>query len=523
MMNSESIHGFLRFWARRWPEREAVCFGDARLTYGALNDASDRIAASLLQLGVKRGEPVGILMTNRPEFPEAMFAILKAGGVVTLLNIRQTAKEMLHPIQDSNLRIIFTEEKFLPILTLARSQFDLQVFTVESGPERAISSLKTCTEPAPNAVVANNDDAALLCYTSGTTGVPKGALLSHRSLHSAAMARAAALGASHNDRVLMPLPLSYTGGAVTLLRDGLLLGATVFLTDAADAKGFLDLIAKERITNMASVPVIFERMMTHPDFLTTDLSSLRVAIGAGALMTTHLLETWQARGVNMMQGYGLTESAGSYVTMLFGEDAVRKLGFAGRPLPNVELSLRDEAGAAIGCNEIGEIWIKSPVVMHGYLNMPEATAETIVDGWMRTGDMGLVDEEGFLKVVDRSKDMVISGGLNIYPAEIERALAGAGGLDEFAIVGIPDSQWGEVPILIAPDLDRIDLAALRRACEEELADYKRPKLLVKHDGPLPRTISGKVRKGPLREQYRSPPPHAIALKSIDSAHASNGR
>lgn len=512
-MQSESIHGFLRFWARRWPDKEAFCLGDERITYGALDGASDRIAAALSAHGVAAGENVGILMTNRPEFVEVMFGILKAGAVITLLNIRQTAKELLHPILDSRMRFVFTEAKFLPALALARKQAPLRVLTADTDGE-TIAAFKatTATSPAENIVTA--DAPAFLCYTSGTTGVPKGALLSHRSLHSAAMARATAFGATHADRVLMPLPLSYTGGAVTLLRDGLLIGATVFLHDTSEAKDFLDLIEKERITNMASVPVIFERMMTHPDFSSTDLSSLRIAIGAGSLVSTHLLETWQKRGVNMMQGYGLTESAGSYVTILFGEDAVRKLGAAGRALPNVELSLRDEDGAPVPTGTAGEIWIRSPVAMLGYYGMPERTAETIVDGWMRTGDVGTLDEEGFLKIVDRSKDMLISGGLNVYPAEVERVLAGAGGLDEFAVIGVPDTTWGETAILVAPDLDRVDLAAFRRVCEEELADFKRPRFLVRHDGPLPRTISGKVQKNLLREKYAQLPDDAIALKSI---------
>lgn len=513
-MTSESIHGFLRFWARRWPDKEAVCFENARVTYGALDDASDKVAAGLAERGVRAGENVGVLMTNRPEFVEIMFGILKAGGVITLLNIRQTAKELVHPVLDSGMRFIFTEEKFLPVLARIRQQAMLNVFTADESGEPSIATFKqTDSRSHPTTVVAA-DAPAFLCYTSGTTGVPKGALLSHRSIHSAAMARATAFGATHADRVLMPLPLSYTGGAVTLLRDGLLIGATVFLRDTSEAKDFLDLIEMEHITNMASVPVIFERMMSHPDFASTDLTSLRIAIGAGSVISVQLLETWQKRGVNMMQGYGLTESAGSYVTILFGEDAVRKLGSAGRALPNVELSLRNESGAPVEAGTPGEIWIRSPVAMLGYFNMPERSAETTVEGWMRTGDVGVLDPEGFLYIVDRSKDMLISGGLNVYPAEIERVLAGAGGLEEFAIIGVPDAQWGEAAVLVTPDLDRVDLVAFRRICEEELADFKRPKYLVRHNGPLPRTISGKVQKTVLRDTYAKPPADAIPFKSI---------
>lgn len=518
-MSSESIHGFLRFWARRWPDKEAVCFEEARVTYGVLDRNSDRVAAGLAQRGVKPGENIGILMTNRPAFIDVMFGILKAGGVITLLNIRQTAKELVHPVRDSGMRFIFTEAKFLPTLARVRQEAKIQVFTADLSAEPSIASFKETEAVSPTDNTVSADSPAFLCYTSGTTGLPKGALLSHRSIHSAAMARATTFGATHADRVLMPLPLSYTGGSVTLLRDGLMIGATVYMRESSDAKEFLDLIEKERITNMASVPVIFERMMNHPDFASTDLSSLRIAIGAGSLISIHLLETWQRRGVNMMQGYGLTESAGSYVTILFGEDAVRKLGTAGRALPNVDLSLRDEDGAPVSSHTPGEIWIRSPAAMLGYFNMPDRTAETIVDGWMRTGDIGVLDNDGFLKIVDRSKDMLISGGLNVYPAEVERVLAGAGGLDEFAIIGIPDAQWGEVAVLVTPDLDRIDLVELRRVCEEELADFKRPKYLVRHDGPLPRTISGKVQKTILRDIFAKPPSDAIALKAIGDSRS----
>jgi len=260
---------------------------------------------------------------------------------------------------------------------------------------------------------------------------------------------------------------------------------------------------------------MFENLMNHPRFSHTDLSSVRQAVTGGATPSLRLLNTFHARGILLVQGYGLTEAGGSHVTLLFGEDAQRKLGFAGRPLPNIGVKVMrsDELQAAAG--EPGEIWVHGPTLMSGYLNSPELTSQTLVGGWLKTGDIGFFDGEGYLKIVDRSKDMLISGGLNVYPAELERVLASIPGLKEFAVIGVPDSRWGEVPMLVvAQRLETLNLSELRAFCVSELADYKRPRYIVNHEGPLPRTFSGKIQKAVLRQSYPSVPDRSVDLKSL---------
>jgi fatty-acyl-CoA synthase len=482
------------------------------LTWSEIDRRSDNIAAGLWEAGVRKGDAVGILMRNRLEFVEALIGIFKASGSAVLLNVRYTAKEMLHPLRDAGVTLVIADHSFLTILDLAAQDIPaLRIFVTDNVAGREAFDTLRIDKAAPE-VQLDGEDIALICYTSGTTGTPKGAMISHYAICSGAAARSVATGLNYNDRVLLPLPLAYTGGTVMLLRDGVVPGSTFYITNDASADNMLQLIESERISMVSSVTVLFEKMMNHPRFIYTDISSLRHATTGGAVVTLHLLRTWQARGVSLTQSYGLTESAGTFMTILFPDEAERKIGFAGRPLPQVQLKIVDADGKSLPPNTSGEILVKSPAVMSGYLNLPVQTAETLRDGWLHTGDIGFVDEEGYLKVVDRLKDMLISGGMNVYPAEVEKALASLPGLGEFTVIGIPDERWGEVPMLVAATLDRVDLGALRERCHSELADYKRPKYAVAHGADLPRTFSGKITKPLLRAMYEKIPDNAISLK-----------
>jgi fatty-acyl-CoA synthase len=385
------------------------------------------------------------------------------------------------------------------------------VFAADPHPSApALADLRLAAAGAPD-VEVDRDDVALICYTSGTTGLPKGALITHGNIYAGAVAKCLAVGQTHRDRLLIPMPLAYTGGCVALLRDGITPGATTYLEPDADPERFLDLIEKERITSLVSVATLFEMMMQHPRFDSADLSSLTHAVTGGTTVTPHLLQAWMDRGVEITQGYGLTEAGGAFVTLLFPSDAIRKWGFTGKKLMHLDVIIVDEKGNELPPGESGEVLVRGPVVMKGYLGKPDETAKTLEGGWLHTGDVGFLDDEGFLKIVDRVKDMLISGGLNVYPAEIERALGGASGLDEFCVIGVSDERWGEVPMIVASSLDGVDIAVVWERCCDLLADYKRPQYIVEH-GPLPRTLSAKITKKPLREQYPKAPAEAIALK-----------
>jgi fatty-acyl-CoA synthase len=515
-MATENLTDYIGFWARRWPEKPVAIDKRRALTWQQLHHSSERIAAGLMALGVKRGDAVGILLRNRVEFLEAEFGAIKSGAALALLNPRHTPREMAFPLMDARIKIVLTEAEFLPLFEAVRSNIDHAFLVYAVDADSSVRSFEdlAALEPIGGLPQLYGSDIAFICYTSGTTGRPKGAMLSHHAIFSGAVVKILATGQVSSDRLLMPLPLAYTGGAVGLIRDTILLGATAYLIDG-DAGQYLDLIERERINHIAGVPVMFESLMNHPRFAHTNLSCVRQAVTGGATPSLRLLNTFHERGILLVQGYGLTEAGGSHVTLLFGEDAQRKLGFAGRPLPNIGVKVRraDDSPAAV--DEPGEIWVHGPTLMSGYLNNPALTAEVLVDGWLKTGDVGFFDAEGYLKIVDRSKDMLISGGLNVYPAELERVLATVPGLKEFAVIGVPDTRWGEVPLMVvAQGLETLDLAGLRAFCERELADYKRPRYIVNYEQPLPRTFSGKIQKAVLRQHYQAVPEQSVDLKEL---------
>ena len=502
----------LLFWARTTPGKTAIDVDGARLSYAELDRRSDEMAAGLAALGIGKGDRVGILMRNRVEFAEAMYAIMKAGAAIVLLNIRYTPAEIRHPITDAGLTAILTESALLPLVADAPAYAPgLRLFSADPADGAApLEELRRKGAARPD-IDIDGADIALVSYTSGTTGVPKGAMLSHGAIYAAGAARACFVGHSFRERMLLPMPLAYTAGAVFFMRDGVNAGCTTWFLRQPTGEAMLGLIERERITSVQGVTVLFEAMLQSPRFASTDLSSLTHALTGGAMVTRHLLEAWQARGVQLVQGYGQTESAGSHIAILAGEDAKRKMGFCGRPMPNLDLRIVDGEGNALPPGTPGEIWVRGSSIMTGYLNRPEETAAALAGGWLHTGDIGLLDAEGYLKILDRTKDMLISGGLNVYPAEIEKVLGDVPGLEEFCIIGVPDPRWGEVPMIVASGSAPVDMDRLLLRCRQELADYKRPRYLVRHADPMPRTLSGKITKGVLRALYCEVPEDAVLL------------
>jgi fatty-acyl-CoA synthase len=322
----------------------------------------------------------------------------------------------------------------------------------------------------------------------------------------------AARGITWRDTLFIPIPLAFAGGMCYFIREGLLIGATTVLAADPDPGRLLELVEAERVNTWGSVAAIFQMMMDHENFERTDLSSLRFVVAGGGPIPIEMLRVWQQRGVHVAQGYGCTEASGECVTLLFPDEVADRIWSAGRPLANRDLRVVDDDGQPAATNEAGTILISGPMLMKGYLNQPEETAALLKDGWFNTGDMGSLDEEGYLTVLGRKKDMFISGGLNVYPAEIELTLTGAlPGLEEVAVIGMASQRWGEVPLLVVPDIARIDLARLWELSSTHLADYKRPRYAVSHGGALPRNMNGKLVKMPLREMYQSGSKEIIEL------------
>lgn len=510
-MNHLTLYRSLQFWANRWPDRLAVKSDNRTATWRQLETASTAIAAGLADLGVREGDAVGILMHNSLDFVESLLAVLRLGARVTLLNIRFTQSELVYPVMDSALRAVITQQELVGLLAEARQAVPHLRVVLREG-EGADGSLADLRAKHGHVDAADVDEnaTALICYSSGTTGFPKGVMLSHRNVREGALATAIPCGITSHDRVLISAPLAYTWGISQYLRESLIPGATATIVDPAlGADQLMDLLLADGITMWSAVPVFFEQIAANPRFAEADFSRLRHAVTGGASL--HLLQQWQDKGVLLTQAFGMTETGGGHVTMLFGDEAKTRLGWAGRALLGVDLAIADDDGAMLPAGQEGEILVRGAMVMQGYLNNPGETRAARWGDWLRTGDVGVLDDEGYLKVTGRKKDMIRSGGLNVYPAEIERVLAGISGMSEFAVIGVPDDRWGEVPMIVTNDSRDPDLDALWQRCLADLAGYKRPRYLFRYGRPLPRTFSGKIMKFALQEEFRHLPEGAIPL------------
>jgi acyl-CoA synthetase (AMP-forming)/AMP-acid ligase II len=509
-----NINDLIRYWGRTRPEHPAIIFGERTQTWGELDAVSDALARGLARRGVGKGDRVGILMKNRLEVAWTMLATVKLGAISVPLNFRLLARELLPMSEDSAPRVVVTEADLAGLLEPAHSALGFDIFATDTSDLPAFETLLAERGPAPTVELAD-EDPAFICYTSGTTGMQKGAVLTHRSILSVGQSAAITHGLSWRDRVLAAAPLVYTGSGISVFMQFVVYpGATMVLLRDFDAELGLDAIIKHQVTACTMVPVIWERIAQLPAFTDQRLANFTFAGAGGAPVQQELLQVFRAHGIPLTQVYGLTEASGLAATMRY-EDALSRPGFAGLPLVGTRIRIGGPHGATLPASEVGEIMVAGPHVMHSYWNRSEETAATIEDGWLRTGDLGLQDEDGFLKLVDRRKDLVISGGLNVYPAEIEQALAGTEGLLELAVIGVPDDTWGEVPMVVFRTKD--DVSAVRRrlaeAAASSLARFKQPKYAVSSDEPLPRTFSGKLAKPALRERFPAPPPGSALPRS----------
>ncbi len=514
-MSDVNLHSTLEFWAVRWPDRPAIKCGYDSITWGDLDRRSSEIAAGLVQSGVAKGDRIGILMHNRIDFIVTLYAVLKSGASLVLLNVRFTPKEMAYPLTDAGIKVVISESAFQDVLQDTIQEVpDVDVYMIDQTSQfRSYNDLCVVGGKVSNLSIGR-DDVALVCYTSGTTGFPKGAMLTHGSIRESGLAGIVSMGITFEDRLMISLPLAYTWGTCQYLREALISGATTILEASFDADHLMDVIEREKITIWASVVVLFEKIANSPRFSGAGLSSLKHAITGNA--SRHLLKTWRSIGVPITQAYGLTETGG-HATILYSEDAETKMGSSGRAVMHSDIKVVDENGKTVAPGQAGEVLIKGPIVMKGYLNKPEETAKTMDGDWLKTGDIGYMDEGGYLSLVDRSKDMLKSGGLNVYPAELERIIAGITGLEEFAIIGVADEQWGEVPMIIYHGTQKLDLAGLKDRIQSDLADFKRPKYVVDYGKPLPRTVSGKILKRDLRLEFKAAPKTAVLLKDSKTA------
>jgi fatty-acyl-CoA synthase len=482
---------WIRDRARTTPARVAIDFDGREVTYAELDDRSERRAAELLAAGLRRGDRVATLTGNSPEHVEALFACAKAGFVLVPLSWRLSAPELAYQLDDCEPAVLLVEDEFAELADASLAEASLRPDRRRIG-EVGESAGRVDAEVA-------DDDPLFLIYTSGTTGKPKGALLTHANCFWTNLAFDLGTGMASDDVALQVLPQFHCGGWNVQPLLTWWKGGTVVLERSFDPTRCLALIAEKRVTTLMGVPAIYLFMAQEPDFEHADLTSLGRAVVGGAPMPEALLETWHARGVDIVQGYGLTEAAPN-VLCLPAEDAVRKQGFAGKPYPYVEVALRDpESGRLLEGPAEGELVVRGPNVFAGYWRNAEATAAAMADGWLLTGDVAERDDEGYYRIRSRLKDMYISGGENVYPAEVESVLHEHPAVADAAVVAVADERWGEVGIaavVLAPG-EVADEEELLEHCRARLARFKVPRG-VRFLDELPRSGMGKVLKDELR-------------------------
>jgi fatty-acyl-CoA synthase len=472
MTATHTIGRWIRDRARTAPERVAIDHLGRTVTYEELDAASERLAGAFRARGLARGDRVATLTGNSPEHVAAFFACAKAGLIIAPLSWRLAPAELAYQLEDAEPALFLVEDEYAELARASGRPFEELALTSEGG-------------AALDAEVGD-DDPLLLVYTSGTTGRPKGALLTHANCFWTNLSFDLATGVSDGDVVLQILPQFHCGGWNVHALLAWWKGATVVLERAFDPARCLALIEEKRITTMMGVPANYLFMSQEPSFAGADLRSLRRAVVGGASMPEALLETWRLRGVEIVQGYGLTEAAPN-VLCVPPEDAVRKAGWAGKPYPHVDVRLSPE----------GELQVRGPNVFAGYWRNPGATAEVFDGEWLRTGDVAERDEEGFYRIKDRLKDMYISGGENVYPAEVESVLHEHPAVADVAVVGVPDERWGEVGVAFVVPAADISEEQLVEFVRERLARFKAPKV-VRFVDVLPRSGLGKVLKDELR-------------------------
>jgi fatty-acyl-CoA synthase len=465
-----TIGRWIRDRARTTPGRVAIDHLGRDVTYAELDDLSERFAASFLARGLERGDRVATLTGNSPEHVAVFFACAKAGLMLVPLSWRLAAPELAYQLADAEPALFLVEDEHAALAEAGCDGHPFERLEPTDGGELPVDAQ------------VEDADPLLLVYTSGTTGRPKGALLTHANCFWTNLSFDLATGVAGEDIVLQILPQFHCGGWNVHALLGWWKGARVVLERSFDAPRCLALIEEKRVTTMMGVPANYLFLSQEPAFASADLSSLRRAVVGGAPMPEALLGLWHGRGVDIVQGYGLTEAAPN-VLCLPPEDAARKAGWAGKPYPHVDVRLSAE----------GELQVRGPNVFAGYWRNPEATAEVLVDGWLRTGDVAERDDEGFYRIKGRLKDMYISGGENVYPAEVESVLYEHEAIADAAVVGVPDERWGEVGIAFVVVDSSISEAEVIDFVRGRLARFKAPKAVHFVDA-LPRSAMGKVSK-----------------------------
>jgi long-chain acyl-CoA synthetase len=486
-----NLAGLLSASAERDPDHVAIKLDDIELSYGMLHGATAHIAGLLAAHGFQRGDRVGIMLPNVPYFPVCYYGVLRAGGIVVPMNVLLRTREVAYYLSDSGAKLLFAWHGFAADAEAGAAQAGAECLLVEPGSfEQEVGSATPDTAVADTA----DDDTAVLLYTSGTTGQPKGAELTHANLTLNARGSADLFDLGSEGMVLGALPLFHSFGQTCSMNATVGSGGTLTLLPRFDPGKALEIIQRDEVNVFQGVPTMYGAMLHHPERDKYDVSTLKLCGSGGSAMPVELLRGFdQAFGCKILEGYGLSES--SPVASFNHADRERKPGSIGTPIKNVEMRVVDDDGHEVPQGEVGEIVIRGYNVMKGYWQRPEATAETIIDGWLHTGDMGRVDEDGYFYVVDRKKELIIRGGYNVYPREIEEVLYEHPAVREAAVLGVPHDEYGEeVGAAVAlKDGASATPEELRDYVKSQVAAYKYPRVVWLLDD-LPKGPTGKILK-----------------------------
>ena len=492
------------------PHREAYvdAGGNLRLTFQELNERCNRTANAFLDAGVKKGERIGFLLMNSAEFMEAYCAAAKIGAVVVPLNWRLVPDELEFILKDSGAKRLLFGAEFANTVKELHSRGEKTDIThwLQVEADGAIlpfaesyEAFRDAASPSEPTIGATRDDMLYIMYTSGTTGLPKGVVHTHDTSIWALITVASTTYFHDADRFLGALPMFHVGALMPLTLN-IYRGATSVVMRSFDPKLAWELIQNEKLTTGLAVPAMLNFMLQVPDFQQYDTSTLRWILSGAAPVPVALMQRYADLGIEIHQIYGLTETCGP-AAVIDAENALAKVGSTGKAFFHTDVRLASADGSDCAPGEPGEILVRGPHIMREYWNRPDATAETIVDGWLHTGDVAVMDEDGFIFIQDRIKDMIISGGENVYPAEIEGILVTHPGIVEAAVIGQASEKWGESPFAIVVRKDEsLSAEDVLSFCTEKLARFKQP-TRVEFIDQIPRNPSGKILKRVLREQF----------------------
>lgn len=493
------VAGWIEKRAAITPERVALIGEDRQLTYREMNSEVNRVARLLAEkYGLQTGERVGILAGNSIDYLLLLFAIAKLGAIAVVLNIRLTPRELSFQLSDSGTRLLVAERTQQANVQQMIAETEVEYvlwFSGQSESSERLCQQAVCMSHLPFTVTGvDGASPFIICYTSGTTGRPKGAVLTQENMFWNAVNNVLALDLTFQDKSLTLLPLFHIGGIGLFALPTLFAGGTVIVPFRFEPDQALKLIEEHGATIIMGVPTIYDLVRKSPNFGSTDFSSVRWFYTGGAPCPAELQTYYLERGLPFAQGFGMTETSPT-VFMTPREDIECKIGSIGKPVMFCDIRVVDDAGNDVPAGSVGELRIKGPNLMSGYWNLPDATEAAFQDGWLVTGDLVTQDEDGFVYIIGRKKDMIISGGENVYPLEVEQVLQELAEVEEAAVIGVEHPKWGEVPLAVVALKAGMELGdeAIRAHCLTRLAKYKVPSRVI-FVSALPKNATGKIDK-----------------------------